>query len=110
LAAPPGTPTPDPAVVFGAMELVVVAVAAIAIYAKRLAGAWRGIYVVCMVLAVYLNCFVTVVQAFLKINGLHALAPTGSQPPFLFAQLPVLVAFIAIGVIVFRRRRLSAPP
>ena len=86
------------------MELLVVAVAALAIYAKHLAGAWRGIYIVCMVLAVYLNCFVAVVQAFLKINGLHALAPTGSQPPFLFAQLPILILFGAIGVIAFRRR------
>lgn len=104
LASPPGTPTPDPARIFGVMELLVVAVAALAIYAKHLAGAWRGIYIVCMVLAVYLNCFVAVVQAFLKINGLHALAPTGSQPPFLFAQLPILILFGAIGVIAFRRR------
>jgi uncharacterized membrane protein SirB2 len=57
-----------------------------------------------MVLALYLNCFVAIVQAFTKIGFLRALAPTGAAPPFLFAQLPVLVAFIAIGVIAFRRR------
>ncbi len=104
LAAPPGTPTPDPARIFGGMELLVVAAAALAIYGKHLAGAWRGVYIVCMVLAVYFNFFVAVVQALLKINALHALVPTGSQPPFLFAQLPTLILFVVIGVIAFRRR------
>lgn len=109
LASPPGTPTPDPARILGVMELVIVAVAALAIYAKHLSGAWRGIYIVCMVLAVYFNFFVTVVQAFSKIGFLHALAPTGKEPPFLIAQLLALVLFIAIGVTAFRRfRRPSA--
>jgi hypothetical protein len=110
LAAPPGTPAPDPAVIFGVMELVVVAVAALAIYAKHLTGAWRGIYVVCMVLAVYLNCFVAVVQAFLKISAVQALAPAGSAPPFPFAQLPLLIVFVVIGAIAFRRRLQSMTP
>jgi hypothetical protein len=36
-------------------------------------------------MALYLNCFVAVVQSFLKIPALHALAPTGSEPPFVVA-------------------------
>jgi hypothetical protein len=105
LPSPPGTPSPDPARVLGVIELVVVAVAALAIYGNHLARAWRGIYVVSMVLAVYFNVFVTVTQAFLKIGFLHALAPTGKEPPFLIAQLVTLVLFAAIGARAFRRFR-----
>lgn len=105
LPSPAGTPTPDPARVLGGIELVVVAVAGLAIYAYHLARAWRGIYIVSMVLAVYLNVFVTVVQAFSKIGWLHALAPTGKEPPFLIAQLVVLALFVAIGATALRRSR-----
>ena len=36
LPSPPGTPTPDPARILGVIELLVVAVAAFAIYGKHL--------------------------------------------------------------------------
>ena len=108
LPSPPGTPTPDPARVLGVIELVVVVVAAIAIYANHLARAWRGIYIISMLVAVYLNVFVAVVQAFLKVGFLHALAPTGKEPPFLIAQLATLAIFVAIGVTAFRRSRLPS--
>jgi len=111
LPSPPGTPTPDPARILGIIELLVVVVAALAIYGKHLAGAWRAIYIFSMVLAVYFNVFVAVVQAFSKIGFLHALAPTGKEPPFLIAQLLTLVLFIGIGVTAFRRRSaVAAPP
>jgi len=105
LASPPGTPTPDPARILGAMELVIVVIAALALYVGRLASAWRGIYIVAIVLAVYFNVFVAVVQAFLKIGFLHALAPTGKEPPFLIAQLVTLALFAVIGVTAFKRYR-----
>jgi hypothetical protein len=102
LASPPGTPTPDPARILGGIELGVVTVAALALYVNRLAHAWRGIYVVSIVLAVYLNVFVAATQAFLKIGFLHTVAPTGKEPPFLIAQVLVLALFVAIGVTAFR--------
>jgi len=105
LASPPGTPTPDPARIVGVIELVVVVIAALALYAGHLARAWRGIYIVTMVLAVYFNAFVAVAQAFQKIGFLHALAPTGKEPPFLIAQLLTLALFVVIGVMAFRRYR-----
>ena len=105
LASPPGTPTPDPARILSVIELVVVAVAALALYVGHLARAWRGIYVATMVLAVYFNAFVVVAQAFLKINFLHALAPTGKEPAFLIVQLVTLALFVVIGVTAFRRYR-----
>jgi hypothetical protein len=52
----------------------------------HLARAWRSIYVVTIVLTVYFNVFVAVTQAFLKVSFLHALAPTGKEPPFLVAH------------------------
>jgi hypothetical protein len=103
LPAPPGTPSPDPAQIVGVIELVVVGIAALALYAKHLMHSWRGIYVVTIVLAVYFNAFVAVTQAFLKIGFLHALAPTGKEPPFAVAQLLTLVLFVVIGVMAFKR-------
>ena len=107
LPSPPGTPTPDPARILGVIELVVVAIAAVALYGYHLARAWRGIYVVAIVLTVYFNVFVAVTQAFLKIGFLHAIAPTGKEPPFLVAQLLTLALFVVIGVTALRRFRVG---
>lgn len=105
LPAPPGTPSPDPAQIVGVIELVVVLIAALSLYVYHLARAWRRIYVVTIVLAVYLNAFVAVVQAFLKIGFLHSLAPAGKEPPFLVAQLLTLALFVAIGLMSLKRFR-----
>jgi hypothetical protein len=43
-------------------------------------------YVTTALFALYLNCFVAVVQFFQKIPALHALAPKGNEPPFAVAQ------------------------
>lgn len=103
LSSPAGTPTPDPARILGVMELVVVVIAA-------LARARRGIYVLSIVLAVYFNAFVGVTQAFLKIGSLHALAPTGKEPPFLIAQLLTLGLFAAVAAVTIRRLPARAAP
>ena len=103
LPSPPGTPMPDPARIVGVVLLVVVAIAAFALYINHLKRAWRAIYIVAMVLAVYLNAFVAVTQAFLKIGLLHALAPTGKEPPFLIAQLLTLAVFVVVCVAALRR-------
>ena len=102
LPSPPGTPSPDPARILGVIELVVVAIAALALYVMHLARSWRGIYVVTIVLAVYFNVFVAVTQAFLKIGFLHAFAPTGKEPAFLVAQLLALALFVVIGRVTFK--------
>jgi hypothetical protein len=89
--------------VVGVISLVVLAVAIIALYVQRLAGAWRWIYVISALLAFYLNVFVAVVQSFQKIPPLHELAPNGSEPPFAIAQLLVLALFIALTVFALKR-------
>jgi hypothetical protein len=87
-----------PSHIVGIISLVVLAVAIVARYALHMAGAWRTIYVVSAVLALYLNSFVAVVQSFLKIPSVHALAPTQKEPPFLVAQLVVMAIYIVLGV------------
>jgi hypothetical protein len=86
-----------PSHVVGIISLVVLAIAILARYALHLGHAWRWIYVVCAVLALYLNSFVAVVQSFLKVPALKALAPTQKEPPFLIAQLIVMAIFIVLG-------------
>jgi hypothetical protein len=76
---------------------------AIAARARGLGGAWRWLWVVSASLALYLNVFVGVVQAFLKVSPLHALAPKGNEPPFLVAQLAVLVLFIVLTILTVQR-------
>jgi len=83
--------------VIGAISLVVLAFTLVALYTRRLAGSWRAIYVTTAVFALYLNCFVAVVQAFLKIPFLHRLAPQGNEPAFAIAQLVVLALFVWLG-------------
>jgi len=92
-----------PSYIVAAISLVVLAVAIWARYGARLAGASRWIYVLAAAIALYLNCFVAVVQAFLKIPALHALAPTGSEPPFLVAQSVVLAVFIWLTYLAAKR-------
>ena len=91
--------------IVGAISLVVLAVALFALYAGNLVGPWRWIYVSSAVLALYLNVFVAVAQSFDKIGRLHALAPTGSEPPFAVTQGIVLLIFIVVAVVALMRFR-----
>jgi hypothetical protein len=91
--------------IFGAISLVVLAIALFALYGRRLEGRWRAAYVVTALLALYLNVFVGVVQAFAKLAPLKALAPTQQEPPFAIAQGVTLLVFIALGALAVRRAR-----
>jgi hypothetical protein len=89
----------------GIISLLVLAVAIYARCRRELAGAWRWIYVVGAVIALYLNVFVGVVQAFEKVPALKAMAPTQTEPPFKLTQLVVLALFIVLtGVAAIRFR------
>lgn len=89
--------------IVGVISLVVLAVALFALYSRRLVGSWRWIYAATAVAALYLNVFVGVVQAFQKLPFLHALAPNGSEPPFVVAQGLVLLIFVALGIQAAKR-------
>lgn len=92
-----------PSHIVGGISLVVLAIALAALYVFRLEGAWRWVYAVTAVAALYFNVFVGVAQAFQKFAFLHALAPTQSEPPFAIVQLVVLALFVWLGFLAVRR-------
>jgi hypothetical protein len=94
-----------PAHIVGIVSLLGLAVALYALYSRKLLGAWRNVYVVSAVFSLYLNMFVFVVQAFQKIPFLKAAAPTQSEPPFIVAQVVVMIGFIAMGWIAWIKFR-----
>jgi hypothetical protein len=96
-----------PSHIIGALSLVLLAIACIALYGMRLAGSWRWIYVVTALLSLYFNVFVLVIQSFLKVPFLHALAPSvpPSEPPFAVVQGLVLLFFVLVIIGGVRRFR-----
>ena len=94
-----------PSHIIGMLSLFVLAIAILARYPLHLAGAWRWIYVVCAVIALYLNVFVAVVQAFLKVPALKELAPTQKEPPFLVAQIVVMAIFVVLAILAVKEFR-----
>jgi hypothetical protein len=96
-----------PSHMIGILSLVLLAIACIALYVMKLSGLWRGVYVATAMTSLYLNIFVLVVQAFLKVPALHALAPSvpPSEPPFATIQGVVLVFFVIVIIGAVRRFR-----
>ena len=94
-----------PAIVFGLISIVILAIALAALYLKHLSGAWRWIYVTTALIALYLNVFVLIVQSFQKVPALQKLAPTQSEPLFSVTQGVVLVPFLILGIMAARRFR-----
>jgi len=94
-----------PSHMVGIISLVVLAVALYALYGRRLAGIWRPVYVVTAMIALYLNVFVLIVQSFLKIAPLKALAPTQSELPFVIAQGAALIFFAIVTIVAAMRFR-----
>jgi hypothetical protein len=97
-----------PALGVGIVACVILAVALFALYKEHLVGAWRWIYVITAVASLYLNVFVLVVQSFVKVSALNALAPTQSEPPFAITQVVILVIFILIALIAVVKFRPSS--
>jgi len=96
-----------PAMIVGAVSLMVLAVALFALYGRHLAGRWRTTYVITAILALYLNVFVLVIQSFIKIPALHALAPSipPAGPVFGAVQGVVLIAFVVAGWLAVKAGR-----
>jgi hypothetical protein len=93
----------DPPRAVGLFSLVLLACAVTGLYAFNLTRQWRWVYVVTVTMALYLNVFVGIIQAFQKLSFLQSLAPTQSEPPFILAQGVVLLAFIALGALAVMR-------
>jgi len=96
-----------PSHIIGILSLALLAIACIALYAMNLAGSWRWIYVLTALISLYLNTFVLVIQSFLKIPALTALAPGNppSGPVFAVVQGIVLVFFVLMIIGAWRRFR-----
>ena len=89
------------------LSLVLLAIACVALYGLRLSGPSRWIYVLTAMVSLYLNVFVLIIQSFLKVGPLHALAPSvpPAEVPFAVAQGVVLVFFIIVIIGAARRFR-----
>ena len=96
-----------PSHIIGGLSLVLLLIACIALYAMKLSGSWRWIYAVTALLALYFNVFVLVIQSFLKIPALTAIAPGNppSGPVFAVVQGVVLVFFVLMIIGAVRRFR-----
>lgn len=92
-----------PSYYVGFISTLILVIAIVARYPKRMDGIWRWIYVVTAIVGQYLNVFVLVVQLFLKVPTLHALAPNGNEPPFLISQVVVMLLFIMWGILAVRK-------
>jgi hypothetical protein len=94
-----------PSHMIGILSLVLLAIACITLYGTGLAGASRWIYVVTALASLYLNVFVLVIQSFLKIPALAAVAPGNppSGPVFAVVQGIVLLFFVVVIIGAVRR-------
>jgi hypothetical protein len=96
-----------PSHIIAIISLVLLAIACIGLYVMKLSGAWRWIYTLTALIALYLNVFVLIIQSFLKIGPLHTLAPSvpPSEPPFAAVQGIILVFFVIAIIGAVRRFR-----
>jgi hypothetical protein len=94
-----------PALGVGVLSIFILAATSAARYGFHLASAWRWVYVVGAVVALYFNSFVLVVQSFLKIPVLHSLAPTVSELPFVVAQGIAVIFYVVTGLLAVKRFR-----
>jgi hypothetical protein len=94
-----------PSHIIAILSLVLLAIACIALYGMKLSGGWRAIYLITAIASLYFNVFVLVIQSFLKVGPLHALAPSvpPSEPPFAIVQGIVLVLFVLAIIKAVRR-------
>jgi hypothetical protein len=89
-----------PGIVVGVISLVVLAVAVLAWNKK-----WAKTYIVTATIAEFFNVLVLIVQSFMKITALHALAPKGTEPITNVAKLLALVLFVVLAWVAIRRGR-----
>ena len=70
-----------PALGTGIVSPLVLIIAFWTWYARKLVGRAAPIYAITATMALWLNLFVLVVQSFLKVPALNALAPSGTSGP-----------------------------
>jgi hypothetical protein len=94
-----------PGIIVGILSSVLLVAALFALYIRHLTHAWRWIYALTAIAALYLNVFVSIAQAFQKIPFIRALAPTQSEAPFLIIQGLALGIVTVLGILAVMRFR-----
>ena len=97
-----------PGLVIGTISLVILAIAAFALYSRKLDGGWRTVYVVTAVIAQFFNVLVLIVQSFMKIPSLHAMAPKGDETVVKVVQICALVLLIILGAMASKNFKKAA--
>ncbi len=92
-----------PGIVLGVLSIITLAIAYWARSRWLASQRLRRTYLSTMVIALYFNVFVLIVQSFQKVPALKALAPTQKEPPFQLTQGVVLLLFIVLGILSVRR-------
>jgi hypothetical protein len=93
-----------PAILFGIVSTIALIIAAAALPLRATRAPAAIAYAVSATLALYLNLFVLIVQAFQKVPALQPLAPTQSELPFIAAQLVLLAGAMAMGWLAVHNR------
>jgi len=96
-----------PSHILSIISLVLLLIACITRYGVGLTGASRWVYVLTALASLYINVFVLLIQSFLKIPALAAVAPGNppSGPVFAVVQGIVLVFFVIMIIGAVRRFR-----
>jgi hypothetical protein len=87
----------------GIFSMLATLAAIIARYMFDMQSVWRSLYAIAATIALWTNTFALVAQSFGKIPALNALAPTQSEPPFLIAELVMLIVFVVLGIAAVRQ-------
>lgn len=94
-----------PAILIGLVSSIVLIVTLLVrSRAERRQRGWVQVFVGGVVISEYLLVFVAMAQAFGKIPLLHALAPTLKEAPFVLVQVLVLLTFVVLAVLAWRRQ------
>ncbi len=89
----------------GIISLAVLSSAVVVRMLPLQAGISSFLFAIDAMVALYLNVFVLIVQLFLKVPALNALAPTQTEMPFVLAQGVVFVVFGALTIVVALKTR-----
>ncbi len=97
-----------PALGLGVISTVVILAMLAARYRFRLAGAWRWVWSIGLMLSFYFDAFVLVTQLFTKVPALMRTTPVPGAPGgalFGAVQLVVLAAFVVLTAVAAQRYR-----
>ena len=96
-----------PAINVGILCTVILIPTLYARYRAGLSGFWRPVYVAGVMLLMFFNTLVLIIQSFQKVGPLHTLAPMGNEPAILACQIILLAVCIAAGIGALLRFRPS---